>query len=146
MPKRLKGIDQTNSDPLVFLEVGIRANNLPSHHPWVKRKKNKNIVTEIRSIDNETNVTAGAVMMLLREGQQESQRQIGPIAAPQQQKTVRYWNMRVEELGSSQSSGTSQKIVPHKETTHPDDSRAEHSIISLAVTEKTKRYFSYAYF
>lgn len=65
MPKRLKGRDQTKS--------GLQT---------------KNIVTEIGSIDNETNVTAGAVMMLLREGQQESQRQIGPIEAPQQRPVV----------------------------------------------------------
>lgn len=65
MPKRLKGRDQTKS--------GLQT---------------KNIVTEIGSIDNETNVTAGAVMMLLREGQQESQRRIGPIEAPQQRPVV----------------------------------------------------------
>ena len=51
MPKRLKGRNQTKS--------GLQT---------------KNIVTEIGSIDNETNVTAGAVMMLLTEGQPESQR------------------------------------------------------------------------
>ena len=77
---------------------------------------------------NETNVAAGAVMMLLTEGQQESQRQIGPIGDPQQQKTIRYWNMGVEELGSSQSGVTSQKIVLHRETTRPDDGRAEHKV------------------
>ena len=59
MPKRLKGRDQTKS--------GLQT---------------KNIVTEIGSIDNATNVTAGAVMMLLREGQPESQRRIGTIEAP----------------------------------------------------------------
>ena len=65
MPKRLKGRGQIKS-----------------------RLQTKNIVTEIGSIDNETNVTAGAVMMLLREGQPESQRGIGPIEAPQQRLVV----------------------------------------------------------
>lgn len=65
MPKRLKGRDQTKS--------GLQT---------------KNIVAEIGSIDNETNVTAGAVMMLLREGQPECQRQIGPIEGPQQRLVI----------------------------------------------------------
>ena len=65
MPKRLKGRDQTKS--------GLQT---------------KNIVTEIGSIENATNVTAGAVMMLLRKGQPESQRRIGPIEAPQQRPVV----------------------------------------------------------
>ena len=49
--------------------------------------------------------------------------------------------MRVDELGTSQSSVTSQQIVLHKETTRPDDSTAEHSIISLAVTGKQRGIF-----
>ena len=49
--------------------------------------------------------------------------------------------MRVEELGTSQSGATSQQIVLHKETTRPDDSRAEYGIISLAVTGKQRGIF-----
>ena len=49
--------------------------------------------------------------------------------------------MRVEELGTSQSGVTSQQIVLHKETTRPDDSRAEYGIISLAVTGKQRGIF-----
>ena len=80
MPKRLKGKE---SDPLVFLELGSRANNVqmpppPPQPPPPPNKKKIRIlnITEIRSIDNETNVTAGAVMILLREGQQESHRKL----------------------------------------------------------------------
>ena len=69
MPKRLKGREQTKS--------GLQT---------------KNIVTEIGSIDNETNVTAGAVTMLLREGQPESQTRIGPIEAPQQRPVVTWFH------------------------------------------------------
>ena len=61
--------------------------------------KNTNCFSETGSIDNERksltgDVTAGAVLMLIGQSQQEAQRPIGPIVAPKHQMIISCWNMR----------------------------------------------------
>ena len=56
------------------------------------------IVTETRSVDNETTltggVTAGAAMMLWGQSQPEARRLIGLIVAPMRQTIIGCWNVR----------------------------------------------------